>query len=269
MERSTDGAYSTGYCIACKERVNLSEVQLHRFPAKSAQRTQWITRLKDQNIIPEDWAWKEATRICGKHFLPTDYGHADSNKWRKLKNAPKKPRLNNAAVPSVFKKFVPRPTKFGSAAARVLNEIATDEKLPVVVAEEMQEATCEDQRNDHDPDTFHNLEELASQLSSLTIPANIQTIRQNEKISFLKLSLIEKPFVEYCISLDSSLSSTVWVKGEKVPLKDILGDKKSTSKTINSIKLLERVLGHLDIFDAQASLEKRLQKVIDEILDLD
>ena len=139
MESTTSGVSgeATAYCIVCEKRVRYSEAQIHRLPSKPELRELWVDTLRKNNVVSDTWIPKSGTRICGKHFLPTDYGAKDSNKWRKPSpNPSKKTGLSRNAIPSVFKSYIPRPTNLSSAESRALKNHQNDEKMPNIVDDE-------------------------------------------------------------------------------------------------------------------------------------
>ena len=259
MESTTSGVSgeATAYCIVCEKRVRFSEAQIHRLPSKPELRELWVDTLRKNNVVSDTWIPKSGTRICGKHFLPTDYGAKDSNKWRKPSpNPSKKPGLSRNAIPSVFKSYIPRPTNLSSAESRALKNHQNDEKMPNIVDDE--------KLSFDDPDEIKNIEDLISRLSHIKLPPDVQTIVQKEKVSFLKLSLDEKPTVDYCTTVKYNLTCEIWLKGEKMKIKDITGEKTATDE-VRSIRLLEKVLTDLDENNTPDDNETRLKKIIEEI----
>ena len=202
MEESSDGSSAlqrnTHYCVACRKRVCSNTVQVHRFPNSEELRDIWISTIR-QHVDVEDWKWSQNSRVCGNHFLPVDYGTGkDTNKWRKRKSSPKQ-KLNKDAVPSVFTPFAPRPTKFASAEARSV--LATERGI---VADE--QPSIHHEEDEKGSDTFTNLDDLSSRISSINLPPTIIQINDGSSLSFVKLNLIGKPSVEYCVRVDGCLA---------------------------------------------------------------
>ena len=93
-------------------------VRYHFFPPNPELREVWIDK-----VGRDDWVWSENSRLCSKHFSPSDYTteSKDTNKWRKKKTI-SIPRLRDDAVPTLFNikeiSTPPRSTKLSSAEAR-------------------------------------------------------------------------------------------------------------------------------------------------------
>ena len=228
MEESSSGSSalqrSTHYCVACQKRVCSNTVQVHRFPNNESLREIWISTIRQR---VENWQWSQNSRICGNHFLPVDYGTGkDTNKWRKRKSSAKQ-KLNKDAVPSVFTPFAPRPTKFAFAEARSI--LATERDI---VADEQPSIPHEE--DEKESDTFTNLEDLSSRISSINLPPTIIQINDGSSLSFVKLNLSGKPSVEYCVKVDACLAFRIWFNNEDVLISDVLRDKRSSTAKISS-----------------------------------
>ena len=70
------------YCVAwgCSNRsMKGSGLKFHRFPLKNMDLLKkWIVAMRREDFAPTSYS-----RICGEHFLPTDYYHSTSNFLRK------------------------------------------------------------------------------------------------------------------------------------------------------------------------------------------
>ena len=265
MENDVNNHLSTGYCVACKKRVDCNTVQLHRFPKDVNLKQVWISKLR--RVVGDDWRCSDSSRVCSNHFLPTDYGRKDSNKWRKSKS-PGKPKLTREAVPSVFTTFTPRSTKYAAAECRAVQ----DEKKAVIAKEEQQASACEallQKERAEKEDTFTTIQDLLLRIPCKILPASVEKIAQGNKISFVKLMLVDKPLIEYCVVLDESLSCKIWLRGDEVLLRGLLSDEKSKiDNKITSFKLLEKLFLALEEKNVEKSKEKKLEEIIKEIQDL-
>ena len=75
-------------------------VPLHRFPMDDTLRRTWLVRVKNA-ALPVHATYKavENYRVCGKHFLPSDY---ERDLYAELMKIPAKQRLKKDAIPSVL-----------------------------------------------------------------------------------------------------------------------------------------------------------------------
>ena len=104
-----------------------------------------------------------------------------------------------------------------------------DEKIACISREEAEAkaeaAACnarEEAEKAKAEDTIPNLEELLSRLPPSILPANVEAIAQGNKVSFLKLNLLDKPSIEHSVAFEASSSCRIWLRGNEVSLGDIL-----------------------------------------------
>ncbi|KAG5883930.1 hypothetical protein JTB14_003752 [Gonioctena quinquepunctata] len=79
------------YCIAfgCKNEQDYRQISFHGFPFKRPD----ILELWIKAVRRENWAPSRSSKLCGDHFLPTDY---------MVKPGCSTKRLKPNAVPTVF-----------------------------------------------------------------------------------------------------------------------------------------------------------------------
>ena len=172
MERKKEGTTRTK-CVArnCKSgnRTSTDIVQFHRFPKDTGLREIWIER-----VGRDDWSCTDGSRLCSRHFLPSDYSFEskDTNKWRKKKpaSATRKPSLKRDAVPSLFHNMdgeTPRTTKLASAEMR---------------------ARIDDEKK-KEYDTCLSLDDLLKKVTDFDLPPSVIKVNniQDLSVSFLKV----------------------------------------------------------------------------------
>ena len=161
----------------------------------------------------------------------------------------------------MFKAFNPRNTQFGSSESRAV-KTQSDEKLPVIVDDEQTVAV-----ENPDPDVICSIDNLISLLSTIHLPDGVKTVAHKNKVSFYKVSVDEKPIVQYCLNILPTLKYEIWLWGETVDIKSITGEKMAT--VINSFRWIEKVLNILDQRKIpEVDNENKMKKIIDELLNL-
>ena len=170
METKKEGTTRTK-CVArnCKSgnRTSTDIVQFHRFPKDTGLREIWIER-----VGRDDWSCTDGSRLCSRHFLPSDYSFEskDTNKWRKKKpaSATRKPSLKRDAIPSLFHNMdgeTPRTTKLASAEMR---------------------ARIDDEKK-KEYDTCLSLDDLLKKVTDFDLPPSVIKVNniQDLSVSFL------------------------------------------------------------------------------------
>ena len=225
-------------------------VSFHRFPPEEDLRELWIAKIRRN-----DWTWTEHSRLCSKHFLPTDYTDAseDTNKSRRKRknkeNIQKRKKLKNGAVPSIFpytQPSTPRPTKFTSAEIR----------KTIDFEKEQTKDRCE------------TLADLVSKVNSLDLPANVTKISniQDLSVCFLKIVVTDNPHIKYCVQIQTSLEYKIWFMGEEIVPYEAVPEPPSK---MTSVSFLKRLLSALDQREEkEQTTEEKINEIITMLDDL-
>ncbi|KAK6175903.1 hypothetical protein SNE40_014279 [Patella caerulea] len=75
-------------------------VPFHRFPSDARRRREWLVKIRNKNL-PINSSFKKVKnlRVCGKHFVPSDYVR---DLQHELTGSKRKSILKKDAVPSIF-----------------------------------------------------------------------------------------------------------------------------------------------------------------------
>ena len=167
------------------------KIHWHKFPADSEKLNVWKCKIPRKH-----WQLTEHTRICNKHFLPTDYESERTDKQSRRKKRKRELvlwKLKADAVPSVWsdlpnhltkKTPTPRPTVLSTSEARELNIQAVEERRELDRLAE---------------DSFTSLQELKDKIAGIQdLPTNT-IIDQENRILFAAIKYFDKPVIEYCL----------------------------------------------------------------------
>ena len=237
-------------CVAkdCNSGASTSgeNVQLNRF--RDHTKKAWIDK-----INRKDWKWTKDSRLCSKHFLPSDYTteSKDKNKSRQKSLGTKKPTLKDDAIPIFFGKMKndnSRTTTLSSAEKRT--EIAKKK------AEEI--------------DSVQNLEDLLEKMKEFVLPVNVLKVNNNQdnSVSYLKISLTGTPSVTFCVTIHLSMDLTIWFNGEKVSVCDLIKEAPAKLKSLSCLKKLLVILDEKKIDEKIKSEEEMIDEIVEKIDEL-
>lgn len=139
----------------------------------------------------------------------------DSNLHRPGRLEPLKKRyLTPTAVPSVFPNL---PSYLSKPAPQKRSESATSAARQKREEEKRQE----EERRREEADQVQSPSDLQKKLDTQTLPNDFEVIYKDDTAIFLQLSLQDsQPIVSKSLTIDSSLSFSLWREGVEVPIRD-------------------------------------------------
>ena len=223
----------TGYSSKTNTENNEgNNISLFKFLDKEKspdRRKTWVAR------VPRiDWSPTDNSRLCEKHFLPSDVKteRDDKTRGRTSKRGDLTRKVLKAGViPKIWpnlpshltKDVAPRPTNASSTCRETLVLVREDEKRQA--------------------DSFKSLTELAEKFTFNNMDCMV--IKTETDFTFYNIAVTDKPEIRYVLKLFYDLHYEMWCKGIKVKPKYIFEGKDSCPTKITSFTLLSETLNLL------------------------